>query len=183
MVCLRQRQRPASLIFLLTGIPIHDTVAVVRPRLRLQHLGQPFSFGVGVVPEVEEKEQENQAVQADDVDEDGELVGAVRNEEILGDVAGHHNKLYQLDGGEVLLPPQVLLVVGAHGSQTVVRVHDDMDHTVEKGMECSHTTSCKPNSEPPGERHDGVMVHMQKRHLAVLFPEHEEDRVQHLNEL
>lgn len=94
VVCLRQRQRPASLIFLLTGIPIHDTVAVVRPRLRLQHLGQPFSLGVGVVPEVEEKEQENQAVQADDVDEYGELVGAIRNEEILGDVAGHHNKLY-----------------------------------------------------------------------------------------
>lgn len=37
---------------------------------------------------------------------------------------------YQLNGGEVLLPPQVLLVVGAHGSQTVVSVHDDMDHTV-----------------------------------------------------
>lgn len=49
-------------------------------------------------------------------------------------------RTYQLDGGEVLLPPQVLLVVWAHGSQTVVRVHDDMDHTVEKGMECSHTT-------------------------------------------
>lgn len=71
---------------------------MVRPRLRLQHLGQPFSLGVGVVPEVEEKEQENQAVQADDVDEDGKLVGAIRNEEILGDVAGHHNKLY-LGGG------------------------------------------------------------------------------------
>lgn len=36
-------------------------------------------------------------------------------------------------------------------------------------------TWCKPDSEPPGERHDGVMVHMQKCHLAVLFPEHEED--------
>lgn len=87
------KPRPASLILLLTGIPIHDAVGVVRPRLRLEHFGKPFSLGVGVVPEVEEKEQENQAVQANDVYEDGELVGAVRNEEILGDVAGHHNKL------------------------------------------------------------------------------------------
>lgn len=72
---------------------------MVSPRLRLQHLGQPLSLGVGVVPEVEEKEQENQAVQADDVDEDRELVGAIRNEEILGDVAGHHNKLDLCRGG------------------------------------------------------------------------------------
>lgn len=36
-------------------------------------------------------------------------------------------------------------------------------------------TWCKPHSEPPGERHDGVMVHMQKCDLAVLFPEHKED--------
>lgn len=46
-----------------------------------------------MVPEVEEEEQENQAVRADDVDEDGELVWALLHEEILGDVAGYHNKL------------------------------------------------------------------------------------------
>lgn len=240
-----QSRGAASLILLLTGVAVHHAVGVVCPRLRLQHFGQPLSLGVGVVPEVEEEEQENQAVQADDVDEDRELVGAIRDEEILGDVAGHHHKLdlrgevgvgedgrgcwyrhwspsegrwknsiraqaYQLDGGEVLLPPQVLLVVGAHGSQTIVGVHDDVDHTVKKGMERPHTTWssngdcyykilhlssnlfwgwiheikklyivkptwCKADSEPPGERHDGVMVHVQERHLAVLFPEHEED--------
>lgn len=87
------KPRPASLILLRTGIPIHDTVGVVRPCPCLQHFGQPFPLGVGVVPEVEEKEQENQAVQGDDVDEDGKLVVAIGNEEILGDVAGHHHKL------------------------------------------------------------------------------------------
>lgn len=94
----RVKPRAASLILLLTGVPVHDAVGVVRPRLRLQHFGQPLSLGVGVVPEVEEEEQENQAVQADDVDEDRELVGAIRNKEILGNVAGHHNKL-NLCGG------------------------------------------------------------------------------------
>lgn len=76
----------------MTGVSVHDSVAVVCPCLILQHFRQPFALGVGVVPEVEEEEQENQAIRGDDVDEDGELVGAV-HEEILGDVARHHNKL------------------------------------------------------------------------------------------
>jgi len=75
------------------GVSIHDSVGVVRPRLILQHFRQPLALGVGVVVEVEEEKQENQAVQADDVDKDGKLVWAVLHEEVLGDVAGHHNKL------------------------------------------------------------------------------------------
>lgn len=155
----------------MTGVSIHNSVGVVCPRLSLQHFRQPLAFGVGVVPEVEEEEQENQAIQADDVDEDRELVGAVLHEEILGDVAGHHNKLdlgsnrerkgsvycqdihkkkkkkcvsdhfaYQLNGSEVFLPPQVLLVAGPHRSKPVVRVHDNMDDTVEQGVEGPQTT-------------------------------------------
>lgn len=85
--------RLASLVFFMIGVSIHDTVGVVCPCLSLQHFRQPLAFGVGVVPEVEEEEQENHAIQPDDVDEDRELVGAVRHEEILGDVGGHHNKL------------------------------------------------------------------------------------------
>lgn len=150
------------------GVPIHDPVCMVWPCLGLQHLRQPLALRVGVVPEVEEEQQENQAVQEDNVNEDGELVGAVLQVEILGDVAGHHDKLdldtkkgenilstltdriqrfpwpklitYQLDRREVLLPPQILLVFGAHGSQPIVCVHDHVDNTVQQGMECSHST-------------------------------------------
>lgn len=86
-------QSPASLVFFMTGISIHNSVAVVCPCLSLQYFRQPLALGVGVVPEVEEEEQENQAIRADDVDKDRELVGAVLHEEVLGDVAGHHNKL------------------------------------------------------------------------------------------
>lgn len=102
VVCLRTRRstrKPsispslASLKLVVIGVPIHDSVAVVCPRLSLQHFWQPLALGVGVVPEVEEEKQENQAIRANDVDEDGELVWAVLYEEILGDVAGHHNKL------------------------------------------------------------------------------------------
>lgn len=165
------------------GISIHNSVGVVCPCLSLQHFRQPLALGVGVVPEVEEEEQENQAIQADDVDEDRELVGTVLHEEILGNVGGYHNKLDQLNGSEVFLPPQVLLIAGAHGSQTVVRVHDNMDDTVQQGVERSHTTWRKPNSKPPGEGHDGVMVDMKECHLAILLPQHKEDSVQHLYEL
>lgn len=36
-------------------------------------------------------------------------------------------------------------------------------------------TWCKPNSKPPGEGHDWVVVDMKKCHLAVLLPQHKED--------
>lgn len=172
-----EKKAKPSLILFMAGIPIHNSVGVVWPGLCLQYFRQPLALGVGVVPEVKEKEQENQAIQADDVDEDRKLVGAILHEEILADVGGHHNKLdlgsnkerqgcskvsevrlresdkghsrvvfslehstYQLNGSEVFLPPQVLLVVGAHSSQAIVRVHDNMDNTVKQGMECAHTT-------------------------------------------
>lgn len=77
----------------MTGVSIHNSVGVVWPCLGLQHFRQPLAFGVGMVPEVEEQEPENQAVRGDDVDEDGEPVEAVLYEEILRDVAGYHNKL------------------------------------------------------------------------------------------
>lgn len=156
---------------------------MVCPCLSLQHFRQPLALGVGVVPEVEKEEQENQAIQANDVDKDGELVGAVLHEEILGDVAGYHDKLDQLDCSEVFLPPQVLLVAGAKGSQAVVCVHEDMDNTVQQGVEGSLTTWCKPDSKPPGEGHDRVMIDMKKCHLAVLLPQDKEDCVPHLDEL
>lgn len=83
----------ASLIFFVRSVSIHNSVGVVCPCLSLQHFRQPLALSVGVVPEVEEEEQENQAIETNDVDEDGELVWAVLHEEILGDVAGYHNKL------------------------------------------------------------------------------------------
>lgn len=68
-------------------------VVGVGPGFGLKYLGKPLSLGVGVVPEVEEEEEKDQAVEAYYVDEDGELVGTVLHEEILPDVGGHHHKL------------------------------------------------------------------------------------------
>lgn len=69
-------------------IPVTRSIGSV-----LQDLGETLALGVGVVPEVDEEEEEEQAVQADDVDENGEPVGAVLHEEVLADVRGHQHKL------------------------------------------------------------------------------------------
>lgn len=42
---------------------------------------------------------------------------------------------HQLQGCEVFFPPQVLLHVGADGSQAVVGVHDDVDEGVQQADE------------------------------------------------
>lgn len=89
----RNHKNHASLVFVMVYVSVHDSIGVVRPCLSLQHFRQPLALGVGVVPEVEEKEQEDQAVQANDVDKDGELVWAVLDEKVLGDVGGNHDKL------------------------------------------------------------------------------------------
>lgn len=88
-------RRLASSLFLLVvvGVAVHDAIGVMSPGLGLKHLGEPLALGVGVVPEVEEQQQEDEPVEADYVDEDGELVGAVLQEEVLADMGGHHHKL------------------------------------------------------------------------------------------
>lgn len=75
------------------GVPINYTIGVVGPCLCLQNFRKPLALCVGVVPEVEEEEEEDQTVEADDVDEDRKPIRAILYEEILGDVGGHHNKL------------------------------------------------------------------------------------------
>jgi hypothetical protein len=47
---------------------------------------------------------------------------------------------YQLDGGHVFLPPQVLLIGRPHSTHSIVGVHEDVDKAVQHGMEGSHTT-------------------------------------------
>lgn len=75
------------------GVAINNSIGVVCPRLGLQHFRKPLALRVSVVPEVQEEEKEDQTVEANDVDEDGKLIGAILYEEILGDVGGHQHEL------------------------------------------------------------------------------------------
>ena len=49
----------------------------------------------------------------------------------------NHNpdELDHLEGGHVLLPPDVLLVLRSHRGQHVVGVHEDVDESVEQAEE------------------------------------------------
>lgn len=48
--------------------------------------------------------------------------------------------IYQLQGGQMLLPPDVLLVFRTHGGHHVVEVHDDVHQVVDDVGECAVPT-------------------------------------------
>jgi len=43
----------------------------------------------------------------------------------------------QLDGGQMLLPPEVLLILRSHRGHHVVEVHDHVDHIIHQVRKCS----------------------------------------------
>lgn len=59
----------------------------------LKYTGEPFAFGVGVIPEVGEQHEEDGTVHPDEVDDDWILVVTARHEVVLGDVQGDQDKL------------------------------------------------------------------------------------------
>lgn len=81
---------------------------------------------------------------------------------------------YHLEGGEVLLPPDVLLVLRSHGGDHVVEVHDDVYEGVEEGEEGRVAARCELESHPDRERHNTVVDHVQGRDMLVLLAEDEE---------
>lgn len=59
----------------------------------LGHPGQSFAFGIGLVPEVGEEDEEDGPINPDKVDEDRKLVLAAGHEVVLGDVDRDDHKL------------------------------------------------------------------------------------------
>lgn len=72
----------------------NGTILMKAILLRLCHdLGQALASGVRMVPEVGEEEEEDNAVNPDEVDEDWVLVATAGHEVVLGDVDGDEHKL------------------------------------------------------------------------------------------
>lgn len=94
----------------------------------------PFALlNVRVLEVVGEEDEEPDRVASDEV---SQLVGIVAvDEEQLKSVHHDEQELNHLDGGEVLLPPQILLVLGAEGREEVIPVHDDVDECVDHAEE------------------------------------------------
>lgn len=78
-----------------------DAVVVLDLVCTPENFGKPLALGVCVIPEVEEQEEKDQAVEADDVNEDGVLIGAILHEEVLTNVSGDDHKLRLYTQSEV----------------------------------------------------------------------------------
>lgn len=85
------------------------------------------------------------------------------------------NDAYHLEGGEVFLPPNELGVLGSHGGDHVVEVHDDVHERVEQAEERRVAAGREAQTEPHAHRHDAVVHHVQNRHLFLLLAQHEEE--------
>lgn len=85
-----------------------------------------------------------------------------------------------MEGCDVLLPPQVLLVLRTHGSHHVVEVHDDVNEAVNDANEGTMASRVVFGGTPTDHWHHRVMIQMKESNLVVFLPENEEDRVQKL---
>lgn len=82
---------------------MRDTVVVLDIVFTPENFGKPFALGVRVIPEVEEQAEKDQAVEADDVNEDGVLIGAILHKEVLTNVSGDDHKLRLRTQSEIRL--------------------------------------------------------------------------------
>lgn len=72
---------------------VGDAVVVLDLVCTPDSFGKPLALGVCVIPEVEEQEKKDHAVDGDDVNEDRVLIGAILHEEVLTNVSGDDHKL------------------------------------------------------------------------------------------
>ena len=102
------------------------------------------------------------------------------------------------------LPPEIFLDLWAAGSQEVIQIHHRVDTSIEKCEKTAVTTSDKsrklirkhsqpvitvitiwfsPGAKPTLEGHNSVVVNMQEREVAEFLLQHEEEGVEHVQEL
>ena len=74
-----------------------------------------------------------------------------REDERLECVEENEDELHELDGGEVLLPPEVGLQGGATGCQQVVEVHQGVHPGVQERPESALASSDEPWTPPAEE--------------------------------
>lgn len=139
----------------------------------------PASVGLGV--EVREEVIEENGVGEGEVEGPAGVATVV--EEELGGVDEGQAELQELQGSDVLLPPEVLLPLVAQRCQGVVAVHDDVHEGVDGANEGAMTPGVVLGGPPGYHGHDCVVVHVQERDLVVLLAQDEEDRVEQFTDL
>lgn len=113
----------------------------VRARFSIAHSFRRRLFSVIFNPKVRKENEKHSAVRGDNVFESQRILAVRIKKNDVDHVAKNDDKLRHLEDGEVLLPPQVLLVRGSHRGQSVVRVHDHVDEGVDHCMERTEAAS------------------------------------------
>jgi len=147
----------------------------------LLDLGQTALLDVSLDVEVGEESHEHDRVEAHSVGDDDRVVAAVEKE--LNSVQENDDELDHLHGGQILLPPEIFLVLRSHSSHQVVAVHDHVDEGVEHTEEGAVTSGSELDTPPASSRHHAVVDNVQVGDLVVLFAQDEEDGVQEFSEL
>ena len=83
-------------------------------------------------------------------------------------------QFYHLDSGEVLLPPQVLLVLRSQRRHQVVRIHDDVHERVEEAEERGVTAWGELDSEPNRHWHYSMVDHVEGGNVVVFLSQDKE---------
>lgn len=110
----------------------------------------------------------------------GEVTVNVERMETVDDGQG---ELEQLQVCDMSLPPEILLNLRTQTAEGIVCVHDHVNTSVDESTE-NRLTSCDPfYSNPPEQKHGGVVVDMEEGHLTLLLSENEENCVKELNAL
>merc|ERR1711928_87531 len=104
----------------------------------LLDLGQTALLDVSLDVEVGEESHEHDRVEAHSVGDDDRVVAAVEKE--LNSMQENDDELDHLHGGQILLPPEIFLVLRSHSSHQVVAVHDHVDEGVEHTEEGAVTS-------------------------------------------
>ena len=136
---------------------------------------------VGLDVEGDEEPEEEEGAESLAHDEDGRK-GALLQVEWLERVDQGDEELENLEAGQVLLPPEVLLDRGAEGAQAVVAVHDDVDHQVQVGDEAADWEECELDADPEADRNNSVVEDVEEADVGELLAEDEEDGVEEVEE-
>lgn len=92
--------------------------------------------------------------------------------EQLETVQHNPDELDHLKRGHVLLPPDVLLVLGPHGRQEIVSVHEHVNKCVEEAKEGGVAAGNPAGAWPHGERHDPMVDNMEQGDVGELLTGH-----------
>ena len=92
-------------------------------------------------------------------------------------------ELDHLHGGQIFLPPEVLLEPGARRGQEVVGVHDDVDQGVPHPAEGCVAAPSELGTEPACQREGAVVEDVEQGQVGHLTAEQEKYRVEKIDEL